>query len=118
MKFDEGSGIVAHDESFNNYDGILDGDGLGNDLPSWATGKQNGALLYDGTDDYITAQPKVSSGEITLSFSMDDLGSQDWATYISLLTSTMQYYTNSIGVYILSVWRAYCNCSLCPNRRS
>lgn len=52
-RFDEGTGTVVHDESFNDNDGLLGGDGLGTDLPSWVTGKNSSALSFDGTDDYV-----------------------------------------------------------------
>ncbi len=51
--FDEGFGTVAVDESKNNYHGILGGDGEGQDLPSWTTGKFGNALEFDGIDDFV-----------------------------------------------------------------
>jgi hypothetical protein len=51
--FDEGSGTVAYDSTSNNYDGILGGDGIGTDLPAWTAGKYDGALDFDGTDDFV-----------------------------------------------------------------
>jgi hypothetical protein len=47
MKFDEGSGTVAYDESFNNNDGTITG-------ATWTEGKFGNALSFDGTDDYVS----------------------------------------------------------------
>ncbi|MBN1489882.1 MAG: hypothetical protein JXA69_08195 [Phycisphaerae bacterium] len=47
--FDDGSGVVAHDDSGNNRDGNIDG-------ASWASGVSGSALSFDGQDDYITIQ--------------------------------------------------------------
>lgn len=44
--FDEGSGNIAHDSSFNNHDGIII-DAI------WTTGKIGNALLFDGDSDYV-----------------------------------------------------------------
>jgi prepilin-type N-terminal cleavage/methylation domain-containing protein len=44
---DEGSGNIAKDYSGNGYDGTLVND------PTWTTGKINGALSFDGVNDYI-----------------------------------------------------------------
>ena len=50
-KFDETSGPIAYDSSANGYNGILKPDGTG---PQWTSGQQvNGALYFDGTDDYV-----------------------------------------------------------------
>ncbi|MFA7171216.1 MAG: LamG domain-containing protein [Candidatus Paceibacterota bacterium] len=54
MNFDEGSGTVAHDESFNNNDGTLGG-GTTTYMPTWTTGKSGSALQFDGVDDYVDA---------------------------------------------------------------
>ena len=46
-KFDEGSGTVAADSSGNANNGtLLNG-------PAWTQGKINGALSFDGSDDYV-----------------------------------------------------------------
>jgi len=45
--FDEGEGTVAYDASGNGNDGTLEGD------PQWVTGMINGALEFDGSDDYV-----------------------------------------------------------------
>ncbi|HUU20043.1 MAG TPA: LamG domain-containing protein [Sedimentisphaerales bacterium] len=46
-RFDEGSGTTAHDQSGNRNDGTLIND------PVWAIGIINGALQFDGIDDYV-----------------------------------------------------------------
>ena len=46
-KFDETSGVTALDASGNGNDGTLEGD------PQWVTGMINGALEFDGSDDYV-----------------------------------------------------------------
>jgi len=49
-KFDEGSGTTAADLSGNNNSGTLNPLANG---PTWTTGKINGALSFDGVDDYV-----------------------------------------------------------------
>jgi hypothetical protein len=52
--FDEGSGNVANDSSGNNYHGILKGDpNSTGDKPVWTAGRVNGALEFDGNNDYV-----------------------------------------------------------------
>jgi len=51
-KFDEGSGGTASDCSGNDNSGIL------MNGPSWVTGKYNGALSFDGINDYVSIGPK------------------------------------------------------------
>ena len=46
-KFDEGSGTVAYDSSGNGNDGNL------TNGPTWVTGKINGAISFDGLNDYV-----------------------------------------------------------------
>ncbi len=46
-RFDEASGTVAHDASGRGNDGVLEGG------PTWVTGKIDGALQFDGQDDYV-----------------------------------------------------------------
>ena len=45
-KFDEGDGQTAYDSSWNDNDGTVYG-------ASWTSGKVDGALLFDGIDDYV-----------------------------------------------------------------
>jgi len=46
-KFAEASGTVAHDASGRGHDGTLHGG------PMWVAGKVDGALQFDGADDYV-----------------------------------------------------------------
>jgi len=46
-EFDEASGTIAHDASSRGNDGALRGG------PTWVTGKIDGALQFDGEDDYV-----------------------------------------------------------------
>jgi len=46
-RLDDGGGTTAIDSSGNGNDGALMGD------PQWALGRISGALLFDGTDDYV-----------------------------------------------------------------
>ncbi|UCE98880.1 MAG: LamG domain-containing protein [Planctomycetota bacterium] len=45
-KFDEGSGTIAYDSAGSNDGTLVNG-------PMWTTGKIDGALSFDGTNDYI-----------------------------------------------------------------
>jgi len=49
-KFDDGIGSDAKDSGGTN-DGILNGD------PTWTTGRIDGALSFDGADDYVSLDP-------------------------------------------------------------
>ncbi|UCD53349.1 MAG: discoidin domain-containing protein [Phycisphaerales bacterium] len=46
-KLDEASGTFAHDASGRGYDGTLQGG------PTWVAGTVDGALAFDGEDDYV-----------------------------------------------------------------
>ncbi|HPC93564.1 MAG TPA: discoidin domain-containing protein [Sedimentisphaerales bacterium] len=46
--FDEGSGTVANDASGRGHNGTLRGG------PTWVIGRVDGALLFDGKDDYVS----------------------------------------------------------------
>ncbi|NIP26327.1 MAG: hypothetical protein GWN67_15330, partial [Phycisphaerae bacterium] len=49
-KFDDGSGNTATDSAGTN-NGILNGD------PAWTAGRIDGALYFDGVDDYVSFNP-------------------------------------------------------------
>jgi arylsulfatase A-like enzyme len=51
-KLDETEGTIAYDSSVNNYDGTLCDD-FPTDDSQWVTGWINGALEFDGEDDYV-----------------------------------------------------------------
>ncbi|MCK5560125.1 MAG: hypothetical protein KAJ51_06010 [Thermoplasmata archaeon] len=70
---DEGSGTMALDETPNNHDGTLGGDGLGTDLPTWTAGKFGTGLSFDGVDDYVLVPESddfsiSTTGELTVEF--------------------------------------------------
>jgi hypothetical protein len=78
--FDESSGTTTYDETTNNNDGTLGGDGLGTDLPTWTSGISGNALNYDGIDDYVEVNddPSLrlsSSYSVELYTKIDDLSS-------------------------------------------
>jgi RHS repeat-associated protein len=50
-KFDEGGGLTTGDSSGNGNGGTLQNG------PAWTTGKINGALNFDGLDDYVQVGP-------------------------------------------------------------
>jgi len=59
-KFDEGSGTTAYDSAGNN-DGTVYG-------AQWTTGQINGALSFDGVDDYVEVHdsPDFTTNKITV----------------------------------------------------
>ncbi len=67
--FDEGSGVIAQDETENHNNGTLGGDGLGTDIPVWTTGAFDTALGFDGVDDYI-AVPDNSTLRLREAFTL------------------------------------------------
>jgi predicted GH43/DUF377 family glycosyl hydrolase/uncharacterized membrane protein len=71
--FDEGAGNTAYDETTNNNDGTLGGDGVGSDLPTWTNGRFGNALGYDGADDYVLVSDTNdlsvdTTGKLTVEF--------------------------------------------------
>src|SRR3989344_2552273 len=63
-KFDEGAGIIASDSSGNGNTGTL----INN--PAWTTGKIDGALNFDGVNDYVNVgAPAVLNNLPALSIS-------------------------------------------------
>ncbi|MCX5635112.1 MAG: LamG domain-containing protein [Planctomycetota bacterium] len=52
--FDEGSGTTAQDSTINGNDGTLVNG------PGWTSGKINGGLSFDGTDDYVDVSDNPS----------------------------------------------------------
>ncbi|MHC4062167.1 MAG: hypothetical protein ACYSR6_11275, partial [Planctomycetota bacterium] len=45
-KFDEGGGTTAYDSAGKNHGSLVNG-------PTWTSGRINGALGFDGSDDYV-----------------------------------------------------------------
>ena len=63
-KFDETTGTTAHDSSGNEYDAILYG--TSNGAGAWGTGKIGGAIVLDGSNDYLAIKDLkyTQSGQI------------------------------------------------------
>src|SRR3989344_5748408 len=86
-KFDEISGTTAADSSGNNNTGTL------TNGPTWATGKINNALSFDGTDDYINlGNMNVSGSGITIAawVKADTFSSSLDTRFISKANSTSE----------------------------
>jgi hypothetical protein len=82
---DENTGTRINDETTNNNDGILGGDGSGGDLPMWVEGRFGSGLYFDGTDDFISVSDRPSlsiTGKITI---------EVWLNFSALPTSS-QYF--------------------------
>jgi N-acetylneuraminic acid mutarotase len=62
-KFDETSGTVAYDSSGNGNNGNLTGG------PTWVTGKIDGALSFDGLDDYVSIPATADLDLVNLNIS-------------------------------------------------
>ncbi|MFZ2970720.1 MAG: LamG domain-containing protein, partial [Minisyncoccia bacterium] len=68
MKFDEGSGQIAYDGSFNNNDGTLGStSGVDANDPTWTTGKFGSALQFDGANDYVSIPEIIPNGPSSFS---------------------------------------------------
>jgi hypothetical protein len=62
-KFDEGSGTTAFDSAGNNHGTLIKG-------PQWTTGQINGALSFDGVDDYVDCGSDQSLDVTELTWSL------------------------------------------------
>jgi len=58
-KFDEGTGVTATDSSGNNRNGTIKG-------ATWTTGKNGGALSFNGTSNYVSISP-LNYDEVSVS---------------------------------------------------
>ncbi len=80
MRFDEGAGETAFDSSGNGNDGtLLNG-------PTWASGQVNGALSFDGSNDYVEVADDPSfdiASEITVTAWINPTNASDWRTIVS-----------------------------------
>jgi uncharacterized repeat protein (TIGR02543 family) len=63
-RLDETSGITASDSSGQNHPGTLKHHNSGS-LPQWTSGNVNGALDFDGVDDYVELGNIMSLGSYT-----------------------------------------------------
>ncbi|KXK30711.1 MAG: hypothetical protein UZ01_01223 [Candidatus Brocadia sinica] len=57
-KFDEGNGTIALDSSIYGNNGTING-------ATWTTGKSEGALSFDGIDDFVSV-PRMNHDEISI----------------------------------------------------
>ena len=85
-KFDEGSGTAAADSSGSGNNGTL------TNGPTWTTGKINGALSFDGVDDYVSVANNSS-----LNFGAADFTITAWikTTNASLGQSIVSHFNSS-----------------------
>ncbi|VVB59886.1 Concanavalin A-like lectin/glucanases superfamily protein [uncultured archaeon] len=67
--FDEGQGTTAYDGSGKGNDGTLNNFDW-NANSGWITGKYNGALQFDGTDDYVDSGNRASLNPSSITISM------------------------------------------------
>jgi hypothetical protein len=99
-KFDETSGIVAHDSSGNGHDGNL------TNGPTWTTGKIGGALSFDGFDDLVT-MGNVTGGLLDLTFSAwvktNDQRSETTVWKSPAILGTRQLSGSGSGEYFLGL---------------
>jgi hypothetical protein len=58
-KFDEGNGTIAYDSAGDNNGTLVNG-------PIWTTGQIDGALSFDGTNDYVTVGSPASLDDLPL----------------------------------------------------
>ena len=95
--FNEGSGAIAHDSTANGHNGTL----LGNMNPvSWTTGKRQGALYFDGSNDLISID--------TLSSGMGQHFSRDFSIALWINQSSPQSgYQVPIGIESTSEFTGY-----------
>jgi subtilisin family serine protease len=87
-KFDEGSGNIAHD-SVGDNDGTVYG-------ATWTTGQINGALSFDGINDYVALSSftvSTNSGTIALWFKTSANFSANYGGMGYLISRDSQYYS-------------------------
>src|SRR3989338_10242546 len=60
---DEGTGTTANDSSGNEYNGTIS-------VASWTTGKSNGALLFDGSNDFVEVSSTLGITGYPFSYSL------------------------------------------------
>jgi len=79
-KLDDGAGLTALDSSGNGNDGALTGM-VGNE---WMTGKVDGALEFDGTDDFVDVPDGFAdfTGGFTVALWAYPTAAKSWARFI------------------------------------
>ena len=94
LKFDEGSGTVAHDSSGYGNDGTLfdanTSNSDGNTPPQWVSGIYGYALEFDGVDDYVEVLNSTlfHGPDITVSFWIYQRTYGSPVSYITKRTTT------------------------------
>ncbi len=87
LKLNEISGSTATDSSGNNYNASLV------NSPVWSTGKLDGALQFDGTDDHLTLPSGIVNGlsTITISAWINPATVTTWQRIFDFGTGTTNY---------------------------
>ena len=97
-KFDEGSGMIAHDSAGDN-DGVVYG-------AQWTTGEVGGALDFDGIDGYVEIPDDDSltpNAEITIAYWVYKTGSSHAGVYKYAECVTEPASPGSSRAYVLQV---------------
>jgi hypothetical protein len=78
LPFDDATGTTAEDATANNHDGVL------TNGPTWVAGHLGGAVLLDGTNDYIdVATPALPTGDYTYALWLKNTVAEAADTYLS-----------------------------------
>ncbi len=89
-KLNEGGGNIATDSAGNGNDGAVQGDAV------WGAGKIEGALSFDGIDDYIDAGDIDLTDAFTISAWMK-MSSMNKNMIVGKSYNTYQFYATSMG---------------------
>ncbi len=79
-KLDDGAGTTAVDSSGNGNDGTLTNMNSGTD---WVSGQIDGALEFDGSNDYVTGIGACPTGDFTVACWAKDTAGGDWKVLYS-----------------------------------
>ena len=88
-KFDEGSGTTAYDSEGSNNGTLVNG-------PIWTTGQIDGALSFDGSDDYVALSSftvSTNNGTIALWFKTSADFSANYGGQGNLISQNSKYYS-------------------------
>jgi hypothetical protein len=105
--FDEGSGTIAYDSAGTNNGNLIDG-------PIWTTGRIDGGLSFDGTNDYVNCGSGTSNYDnITVSVWMktsttgvlvsNRYNSSSYGTWYTFSSTGIELGGNSSGVGYMNV---------------
>ncbi len=100
--FEEGSGTTAYDSSGNNNHGTL------KNGPTWTTGQVNGALNFDGVDDFVsigTGTNYFPMSKFTLCawIKPSEIGTASTRRGIIGITNGLNLYLNTDGYLYLGI---------------